>query len=170
MKWAAILVASAGLTACATTPPPVPLFGDVGAIETLAGRWEGTYLGHGSGRTGTIVFELTAAGDTARGEVVMIPTTWGRPLVRAEGLAPDERRDLYRDRSELLTIEFVRVERGEVRGRLSPYRDPDCSCTLLTTFVGRLEGETIEGTYTSEHEGGWIDTGQWRVVRKAATL
>ena len=66
-----------------------------------------------------------------------------------------------------LTIRFVRVSGGQVSGALAPYTDPNCGCTLHTTFVGRLRADTLEGTYSSLHEQTReTQKGRWRVVRK----
>ena len=56
---------------------------------------------------------------------------------------------------------------GPGRGRLIPYRDPECDCLVITHFEGRLRGDTIEGTFTRRHvEGSEIQTGVWKVTRK----
>ena len=69
--------------------------------------------------------------------------------------------------TQVLAINFVRVTGGEVSGSLAPYTDPTCGCTLHTTFVGRLQGDTLAGTYTSLHEQSRItQQGHWRVVRQ----
>jgi len=49
-------------------------------------------------------------------------------------------------------MNFVRVTDGQVSGVLAPYTDPTCNCSLHTTFIGRLTGDTLAGTYTSRHE------------------
>lgn len=75
----------------------------------------------------------------------------------------------YHPSTELLTIEFVRVEGDRVVGRLSAYTDPQCGCTLLTTFEGRIRGDAIDGTFTSRHQDGRVDNGQWGVRRQVPT-
>lgn len=69
--------------------------------------------------------------------------------------------------NQVLAITFVQVAAGTVRGRLDPYRDPVCGCTLATSFVGTIRNGVIEGTYTSNHvQTGRIAGGTWRAVRK----
>jgi hypothetical protein len=67
----------------------------------------------------------------------------------------------------VLTIRFVRVGPGRVSGTLDPYADPDCGCTLVTTFEGTVEGDTIEGTFESRsQEHAHENRGTWRVARQ----
>ena len=69
------------LTACSPAPQtPVPLVGAASDVATLAGHWEGAYSSAATGRSGSISFALTASGDSAFGDVVMIPRGLGRPL------------------------------------------------------------------------------------------
>lgn len=162
-----VLVGS-GCLACAGNPPPVRMEGPQGAIKPLVGTWAGEYGSEESGRSGSIRFELTALGDTARGDVVMIPEGWGRALqpVVTEG-PPGEVGARRGPQPEVLTIEFVRVADALVSGRLAPYRDPVCGCTLRTTFRGTVRGDVIEGSYVSQHlEGGEVQHGHWRVQRQ----
>ncbi len=158
------------LAGCATTLPPVPIAGDPGGLEALAGKWEGEYSSAETGRSGSIVFELTTALDTARGEVVMIPRGWNGPLRPAgyqHGYEPWDQKQYGISRTpELLTIEFVRVEGERVRGTLSPYLDPECGCSLHTTFEGQLDGDSIVGTFTSVHSLGNVQSGRWSVKRE----
>ncbi len=162
-----LIAAALILTACATSPPPVEIVAAHGSAATLAGKWEGDYFSSDTGRRGLIQFELIAEQDSAFGEVVMIPKGWSQPPRRYYPL--DEPMDRYGtvSNTELLTIEFVRVEDRIVTGRLSPYHDPECGCVLFTTFEGQLEGDVIEGTFKSRHsETGRVDSGRWKVTRK----
>ncbi len=158
------------LAGCATTPPPVPIAGDPGGLEALAGKWEGEYSSAETGRSGSIVFELTTALDTARGEVVMIPRGRNgplRPVGYQHGSEPGDQEQYGISRTpELLTIEFVRVEGGRVSGTLSPYLDPECGCPLHTTFDGQLDGDSIVGTFTSIHSLGHVQSGRWSMKRE----
>ena len=45
------------------------------------------------------------------------------------------------------------VEGGAVQGTMDPYHDPQCDCQVNTTFVGRISGDTIEGTFTTTPSG-----------------
>jgi hypothetical protein len=152
------------LAACAARQTPVPVVGTARDVATLAGEWVGDYSSSESGRSGSITFTLRAAGDSAFGDVVMIPVGWGRPLVPWRGQnTPDA---AARPQSEVLTINFVRVEQGLVSGTLLPYADPQTGERLVTTFGGELKGSTITGTYTTHLPSGQTQTGRWTVQRK----
>jgi hypothetical protein len=137
------------LTACALNPAPVPVVGDSRAIASLAGDWDGEYVGRDNGRSGSILFRLSTGTDTAHGDVVMVP----RP---PRGYQPDDdesrlaRQHLWAQ-SRVLSIRFVQVSDGEVSGAIEPYASPDCTCQLITTFQGVLRGNRIDGTYTTRH-------------------
>lgn len=152
------------LTACGASRSPVPLVGAASDISALTGEWAGDYSSAQSGRSGSISFTLRAAGDSAFGGVVMVPAGWGRALVpwrepNAGGIS-------QAPVSTVLTIRFVRVERGHVSGTLDPYADPRTGERLLTTFSGNLSGNTITGTYTTRLPSGDTQTGQWSVQRR----
>lgn len=151
-------------SACAANQSSVPLVGRAADVAALAGEWVGEYSSSESGRSGSISFTLRAATDSAFGDVVMIPVGWGRPLTPWRGeTAPSA---TQRPTSEVLTINFVRVEAARVNGTLAPYADPQTGARLLTTFVGQLSGNTITGTYTTRLTSGETQTGRWTVQRK----
>jgi len=152
------------LAACAANQPPVPVVGSAADIAALTGEWVGEYSSAASGRSGSISFTLRAAGDSAFGDVVMIPAGWGRPLApwRNETAATPT----PRVQPEVLTINFVRVEGCCVSGTLVPYADPETGARLVTAFTGQLRGNTIEGTYTTRLPSGETQTGRWTVQRK----
>ena len=152
------------LTACGASRAPVPLVGASADIGALTGDWAGDYSSAESGRSGSISFTLRATGDSAFGDVVMIPTAWGRPLVpwRQENATGANQAPA----STVLTIRFVRVEHGHVSGTLDPYADPQTGVRLLTTFSGELSGKTIAGTYTTRLPSGETQTGRWTVQRR----
>ena len=154
------------LTACAAAhQPPVPLAGTARDVAALAGQWVGSYASAATGRSGSISFTLSAGSDSAFGDVIMIPRGWGRPLQAWNGQAPAGTD--ARPRSAVLTIRFVRVTGGRVTGTLAPYADPETGARLFTTFEGRLDGDTIEGTYSTRGAGsGDAQTGQWNVTRR----
>jgi hypothetical protein len=138
------------------------MMGSASDVSQLAGQWAGDYSSAQSGRAGSISFTLRAAGDSAFGDVVMIPAATGRALApgRGEGMAGQQR-----PASEILTINFVRVEGGRVSGTLAPYADPETGARLVTTFSGQLSGNTITGTYTTRLPSGETQTGRWTVQR-----
>src|ERR1700741_5039513 len=69
------------LSACGAARSPVPLVGASSDVSALTGEWAGDYSSAESGRSGSISFTLRAAGDSAFGDVVMIPSALGRPLM-----------------------------------------------------------------------------------------
>jgi len=150
--------------ACAANQPSVPLVGRSADVAALAGEWTGEYSSTESGRSGSISFTLRAASDSAFGDVVMIPAGWGRPLAPWRG--ENNPSAAQRPMSEVLTINFVRVEQSRVNGTLAPYADPQTGVRLLTTFSGALSGNTISGTYTTRLPSGETQTGRWSVQRK----
>jgi hypothetical protein len=151
-------------TACGASRTPVPLVGPAADIEVLAGEWAGDYSSAATGRSGSISFTLRAGGDSAFGDVVMIPSGLGRPLMRwrQQNVAGADQSPA----STVLTIRFVRVEHGHVSGTLEPYADPETGARLLTTFGGELKGNTIDGTYTTMLPSGETQTGRWTVQRR----
>ena len=69
--------------------------------------------------------------------------------------------------SSVLTINFVRIAEGRVSGTLAPYADPETGAQLFTRFEGRLEGDTIEGTYaTRSADASDSQRGEWKVIRR----
>ena len=152
--------------ACASKPTPVIVTGDAGDRASLAGKWSGEYTSSATGRSGSIVFNLSPSGDAANGDVVMIPRGNGKALVpygnatTAAGgtvsAAPV---------SQVLTIKLVRVSGNMVSGVLDAYRDPECDCPVVTTFTGTLNGDTIEGTFSTSGSSNTPQTGTWRVKR-----
>lgn len=138
------------ISACVRAISTVPVRGSEPAVAQLAGRWEGEYSSEETGRGGSITFQLRAGADTAEGQVVM--TTRGDARSTPDGL----------------TIRFVVVHGDEVSGVLAPYPDPDCGCTLTTTFRGVILADVIEGTFETTGPGFHHPTqrGRWRVVRR----
>ena len=159
--------AASVLAACAGPQTAVPLVGTARDVAALTGAWAGEYSSTASGRSGSISFTLRAAGDTAFGDVVMIPVGFGRPLSPwQQEQQPPAPAGPPRPQPEVLTISFVHVERGRVDGTLAPYADPESGARLVTTFSGELRGDTIEGTYTTRLPSGETQTGRWKVQRR----
>lgn len=163
MRGVAIAV-SAVLTvaACGGTPPPVPVIADQADVRLLAGEWVGEYGSAETGRAGSIIFTLDAAEDHAHGDVLMGPANraWSDVDRSAAPVRPEP------TDGQVLSIRFVRAEGNRVSGILEPYTDPACGCLVRTEFVGRLQGDTVAGTFEIRHlTGGSPRTGQWRVVR-----
>lgn len=156
------------LAACVARPDPVPVRGSAAGLTALAGAWSGWYEAAESGRAGSIAFALVGGADTARGDVVMIPRGWREPIGPAP--YPSEGPPIDRSAPEVLTIAFVEIADGEGRrvvGAMDPYRDPECGCTLRTTFTGLVRGDTVAGTFSTRHlESGVLTGGRWLVVRR----
>lgn len=152
------------LAACAASPPAVPVAGTAADIAALVGEWIGEYSSPATGRSGSISFTLSARGDTAHGDVVMIPADWGRRLEPWRDGAPT---GPARPGPEPLTITFVNVLGDRVTGMLAPYADPATGARLVTSFDGRLHGDTVSGTFTTRvSDPPGLQTGGWRVVRQ----
>ena len=160
---AMVVAAACTASACGGTGMRVPVAGTAGDLAAMAGEWSGEYSSDESGRSGSIVFRLTAGTDTATGDVVMSPQFWRR------GGAPGDATGAFTTppAPQVLSIRFVGVAGGRVNGRLDPYTDPNCGCTLLTEFEGTLRGNELEGTYSSRHSHtGEVQRGRWKVTRR----
>lgn len=164
------LAASAGVVfACASKPTPITVTGDSADRASLAGKWVGEYNSPTAGRSGSIVFNLSATGDAANGDVVMVPREYGKALVRYDPNAPGgAAMQNPAGSSQVLTIKLVRVTGDTVSGVLDAYRDPSCDCPVVTTFTGRVNGDAIDGTFvTRGAQTAAPQTGTWRVKRTA---
>ena len=152
------------LLACASKPTPVTVRGEAGDRASLAGRWTGDYNSAVTGRSGSIVFNLSPSGEAANGDVVMIPSGYGKALRRYDPSNTTAMQNT--DNSQVLTIRLVRVAGDTVSGVLDAYRDPQCDCPVITTFTGLLSGNTIEGTFITRGSTSVApQTGTWRVKR-----
>src|SRR3989442_12792037 len=108
----------AGLTTCTPTPPPpVPLAGTARDVAALAGRWEGSYSSAVTGRSGSLSLTLSATGDSAFGDVIMIPHGLGRPLHALERLGPTDAAPTQPHSAEV-TMSFVRAASGRVARKM----------------------------------------------------
>jgi hypothetical protein len=87
-------------------------------VQALAGEWSGGYFAEGSGRRGSIVLTLVAGEDHAHGDVFMTPRGGHQPY-GPWPYGPGERG--RSEPSQVLTIRFVAVEGGEIRGLLDRY-------------------------------------------------
>lgn len=71
--------------ACASKPTPITVTGDSGDRASLAGKWAGEYNSPVTGRSGSIVFNLSPVGEAANGDVLMIPRGYGKALMPYRG-------------------------------------------------------------------------------------
>lgn len=158
--WIVATAVAVGVVAtCGYNPPPVPVSGDPATIGFLAGDWAGSYQGAESGRTGSIFFRLAARADTAYGDVLIDRF---HPMHAADEL--EEPRGIHAP--PVLTIQFVRAEGEVVYGTLDEYDDPDCRCRVQTSFTGRIDGDRLEGQFTTTHLAtGERHGGSWSVRR-----
>lgn len=147
---------------CASSPPAVVLEADPADQSALVGEWHGDYGSSATGRHGSILFVLNAAGDSAVGEVLMVPTGYTAPRTAAEASE-----QIRRPIPQVLSIAFVYAQNGNLTGQLAPYRDPGCGCPVNTVFSGRFTGpDTIAGTFviTGPPQHG-TQSGDWNVRR-----
>jgi hypothetical protein len=160
------LALAAGLAGCRTASHLVPVVGPAHEVAALAGHWSGEYGSPLTGRRGTIDLTVTGQGDSASGVVMMIPAGFGQPLRawRDPALVAEPRSSAT---PSPLTIRLIWVEGNLVTGVMAPYADPQTGDRLITTFEGRLAGDTIAGTYVTHPgpaPGG--ETGRWVVTRE----
>ncbi len=167
MRYVTVVGLSA-LLACGQPGTPVPVVGTATELTQLAGRWVGDFSSVETGRSGSVVFRLSATGDSAYGDVLMNPTDMAnRGQARDPSAAPSAAPNTPAPAPQWIEIRFVRITEGRVSGTLKPYTDPTCNCPLFTTFEGRLAGDTLSGTYTSRHQaGGPAQQGRWSAVRQ----
>lgn len=169
--WTAVPVMIAGvmaaLAACAPMRTPVAVQGSPQDMNAFTGNWTGTYESPVTGRTGGIVFALRAAGDSAYGNVEMLvrDTVHNVNPKDPQGSGHNVSTGLS---GSVLTIRFVRADSNHVSGRLDPYTDPACGCTVSTTFSGALTGDVIRGTFTTtgRADARSMITGTWMVRRR----
>lgn len=151
----ALALATVGLAGCSLQGPAVPVIGPAEEVARLAGVWRGEYWSPDTGRSGEVYFRFAEGADSAVGDVLMLPA--GMEHEHQGGIHPD---------AEYLSLLDVRVAGNRVSGHLAPYREPGTDCELRTTFVGTLEGDRIDGTFTSTRtEDRRVDRGRWRVWR-----
>lgn len=153
------------LSACSTSgpaaspEPSVPVGGAASDLAALNGRWEGSYSSPDTGRSGSIVFEFRGA--SGAGDVLMVPKSSGDAAANAPAA------DALKGMPQVLTIQFVQAQGGDLSGALSAYVDPDCQCQVTTTFRGRREGDAVRGTFTTARTGDpdKKSNGTWSVQR-----
>lgn len=162
-----LALAFAATAGCGIAMRQVPFEASAADWEALAGDWRGDYTIADSDRHGSIMFRLKAGSREAAGDVLMIADRATGPYRPA----PDpQRRPQAHDETQLLTIRFVAVDRGRVRGSMDPYWDPDRRCQARASFMGSIKGDVIAGPFSSVCEDGLRPyQGTWRVERHATT-
>lgn len=147
---------------CRTVPQmPVQLQGDPQSIAWLAGAWTGEYWGGAGGRGGSLTFTLRAGTDSLYGDVTMIDPR-GQPIRSAD---PMDVHAQHVRSPQQLRIDFVAAHADTVRGVLEPYVNAECDCTVTTTFLGRVQGAHITGTFQTRSAGRVIGEGEWEMRR-----
>ena len=168
LRIAGVIALGAVLQGCsAAIQSPVRVLAEPRDVNALVGSWSGEYNSAQSGRSGSIVFRLRSATDTAYGDVVMVP----RASVANPGTdVPGSAGPAAVSQGQVLSIRFVRLEGSHVVGRMDPYTDPVCGCRLTTVFTGNFTGDDkIEGTFqtTGSELHHPLVTGKWKVTRSA---
>ena len=159
MRILLLFMAAAALTACKSRMSAVPIVATPESFAALVGRWEGEYENPAAGRSGSIVLTLRAGSDSARGDVVMVPRVGTPSAASSSGVHTPPP-------PQPLAIAFVQASGDTGTGRMQPYESPDCNCRLTTTFVGRLAGNRIVGTFVAHGASGGPQSGTWRVDRR----
>jgi hypothetical protein len=149
--------------ACRYQSSRVELQGASTEVSALAGDWSGEYSSVESGRSGSIIFRITAGSDTALGDVAMTPLQ-GQSVTAVD--AASRAHAMHSQSPQLLRVTFVRIAGGMVQGELEPYVAPDCRCPVTTVFRGSIKGNTIEGEFVTRGGSGLQQTGRWSVSRK----
>jgi hypothetical protein len=160
------------IASCRLAPPPapVPVQGSQEELTAISGEWAGRYWSKVTGRHGTIQFRLPEHADTGFGEVE-ITFSPSLELARAASAVDDSKRraaeDLDPGPCTVIDITLVRVEGDRVRGVMAPYWDPDCDCRTQTVFEGRISGNRITGTFSSQRASSdrRVLTGKWQAER-----
>jgi hypothetical protein len=145
---------------CASTDAdPVAVTGDAAELSALTGEWSGSYESRATGRSGSIVFHLTGDESGAHGDVVMMAPGAMTRDAHAQTGEPAAH-------SQVIGIRFVRLAGKDISGEMEPYNDPVTNAQLHTRFVGKLEGDTIRGTFeTTGGEAAAPARGTWKVKR-----
>jgi hypothetical protein len=157
------------LAAACVSGPPIAIQGSPSSLQALVGEWDGTYTSRDTGRSGSIWFKLIAGEDHAHGDVLMTPKGWTHSYYRYR---PHSRPSVNHpaDLTQALTIQFVHTADGTIDGHLEPYWDPDCQCEAVTTFRGRLQGDRLEGTFSTRLGIAGQANGRWIAYRRRLAL
>ena len=163
--WPWLLLLVEVSVSCRTTPAagPVPVQGSGKDVSALAGEWSGRYWSKATGRRGTIRFNLPERADTGFGEVEIAFSPSLHLLVE------DTEENKYEPKPcTVIDITLLRVEGGRVRGSMAPYWDPDCDCRARTVFEGKISGDRITGTFTTQRASTdrRLLNGEWLAARE----
>lgn len=161
-RHAALVAVAAIAVGCRTIPePPVQLQGDPVSIAALAGSWTGDFWGGPSGLGGSMSFTLHGGTAGLQGDVRL-----DDPRQQQNGFARKIDGPGVRTQAvERFHIRLVAVEGDDVGAVLEPYVGADCGCLVTTTFVGRVIGDRITGTYLTRAGGRVLAQGSWQMTR-----
>ena len=160
---AAVLVAvpaygqAKGRAAAAAAPAAAP---------ALAGRWEGTFTNDITQKGGKLVLQLNGADDALTGQLQLTPV--GGKVVAPENWAPVSTSAKGKGAPVAGGLSVTASKSGDdkVTGSVDgSYVDPGCNCSVVSTFEGALEGNTIVGTISARD----ARTGQWNFTSFTAS-
>ena len=137
----------------------------------LAGRWEGTYTSDVTSKGGKLVLTLNGSDESATGQLMLTPT--GGRTISAEGAAAPMEAPAKGKKaapapamSGGLSVTASKASDDKVSGTIDgAYMDPGCNCTVVSTFEGELNGNTLTGTISARDSR----TGQWNFSSFTAT-
>ena len=131
------------------------------APASLAGRWEGNFTTDVTQKSGKIVLTLNGSDESASGMLMLTPT--GGRTVAPEGAepmaaAPAKGKKAAPAPAGGLSVTAMKSGDDKVTGSVDgSYMDPGCNCTVVSTFEGDLNGNTLTGTISARDSR----TGQW---------
>jgi hypothetical protein len=139
------------------------------APASLAGRWVGTYTSDVTQKSGSFVLVLNGSDESANGQLQLTPTG-GRtvaPEGAMESAAPAKgKKAAPAQASGGLAVTAMKSSDDKVSGSVDgAYVDPGCNCSVVSTFEGELNGNTIVGTISARD----ARTGQWNLSSFTAT-
>src|SRR2546428_13172364 len=126
------------LAACGAPRSAVPVVGAATDVSSLTGEWAGEYSSVESGRSGSITFALRSAGDTAFGDVVMVPKGFGRALVPWNQPGPAGGMS---QTPNVLTVRFRARQAGHVSRPLDPHAGPHTGGPRRQPFQRQGQGQ-----------------------------
>ena len=125
--------------------------------QSLAGSWQGTFTNDITKKSGQLILTLAGTDDAATGQMMLTPVK-GK-VILAEGATPVKGKPAGLTVAAMLSGDKVS---GSVDGS---YVDPGCNCSVVSTFEGALEGNTIVGTISARD----ARTGQWNFTSFTAS-
>ena len=139
----------------------------VSAPASLAGRWEGTYTSDVTQKSGRLILTLAGTDESANGQLILTPTG-GKPIA-AEGSAPMAAPAKGKSAAAPaggLAVTAMKSGDDKISGSIDgSYVDPGCNCSVVSSFEGELNGNTITGTISARD----ARTGQWNLSSFTAT-